>query len=176
LREPNAIDFWRGFALVTIFINHIPGNAFEQFTYSGYLQSDAAELFVFLAGWSLALATEAKANPDPPASVLFRTISRTLEVYRMQIVITLMALALIAASALYLSNPILLDWHNAGPFFADPGPKLDRSDATLLPAWLFLTFCRCTSPCWRWVRCSCCCHASLDGWHWPFLLLSTGML
>jgi hypothetical protein len=32
LRGPNAIDFWRGFALLTIFINHIPGNAFERFT------------------------------------------------------------------------------------------------------------------------------------------------
>jgi hypothetical protein len=24
-REPNAVDFWRGFALITIFIDHIPG-------------------------------------------------------------------------------------------------------------------------------------------------------
>ena len=24
-REANAIDFWRGIALITIFINHVPG-------------------------------------------------------------------------------------------------------------------------------------------------------
>ena len=50
MRDPNAIDFWRGFALVTIFINHIPGNTFERYTFSQYGISDAAELFVFLAG------------------------------------------------------------------------------------------------------------------------------
>jgi hypothetical protein len=33
MRAPNEIDFWRGFALVTIFINHIPGNYFERFTF-----------------------------------------------------------------------------------------------------------------------------------------------
>ena len=120
LREPNAIDFWRGFALITIFINHIPGNFFERLTYSGYILSDAAELFVFLAGWSLALATQAKAVPEPPGQVILRVAARTLEVYRIQIVITVLAIAIIAAAAIYLDNPLLLDWHNAGPFFADP--------------------------------------------------------
>ena len=120
MREPNAIDFWRGFALITIFINHVPGNAFERFTYSGYFLSDAAELFVFLAGWSLALATDAKTVPDSPGRVILRVASRTLEVYRAQIVITVIALAMIAAAAIALDNPILLEWHNAGPFFSDP--------------------------------------------------------
>jgi hypothetical protein len=120
LRDPNAIDFWRGFALITIFINHIPGNAFERFTYSGHILSDAAELFVFLAGWSLALATQVKPNPDPPRQVILRVASRTLEVYRVQIVITVLAVAIIAAAAVFLDNPLLLEWHNAGPFFSDP--------------------------------------------------------
>lgn len=120
MREPNAIDFWRGLALVTIFINHIPGNVFERFTYSHYSLSDAAELFVFLAGWSLALATDRRGAPDSPAQLVLRLASRTVEVYRAQIVVVLIALALIAGAALFLDNPLLLDWHNAGPFFADP--------------------------------------------------------
>ena len=24
-RQANAVDFWRGFALITIFIDHVPG-------------------------------------------------------------------------------------------------------------------------------------------------------
>lgn len=120
MREPNAVDFWRGIALVTIFVNHIPGNVYERLTHSGYFLSDAAELFVFLAGWSLALATESKAIPDTAAKVIFRIVSRSFEVYRIQIVILVMALAMIAAAALHLNNPLLLEWHNAGPFFADP--------------------------------------------------------
>jgi hypothetical protein len=53
MRAPNEIDFWRGFALVTIFINHIPGIYFERFTFRNVSLSDSAELFVFLAGCAL---------------------------------------------------------------------------------------------------------------------------
>jgi hypothetical protein len=120
MREPNAIDFWRGFALITIFINHVPGNVFERFTYSKYSLSDAAELFVFLAGWAIALATRGRAGLDPPGRVLLRLASRTLEVYRAQLVITAIALAMIAAAAIYFDNPLFLEWHNAAPAFADP--------------------------------------------------------
>ena len=54
MRAPNEIDFWRGFALVTIFINHVPGIYFERFTYRNVSLSDSAELFVFLAGCCIA--------------------------------------------------------------------------------------------------------------------------
>jgi hypothetical protein len=116
MRQANAIDFWRGFALITIFIDHIPGNFYERATYRNVSISDAAELFVFLAGWSLALATAS----DTPGRVVLRLLSRTVEVYRAQLVITAMALAMIAAAAVWTENPLLLEWHDAGPFFADP--------------------------------------------------------
>jgi hypothetical protein len=122
LREPNAIDFWRGFALLTIFVNHVPGNAFEPFTYSHFSISDAAELFVFLAGWAIALAVRGRGGLEPAGRVLLRLASRTIEVYRAQIVTTAIALAMIAATALTLKDPLVLEWHNAGPVFADPVP------------------------------------------------------
>ena len=122
LREPNAVDFWRGFALLTIFINHVPGNAFERFTYSHFSISDAAELFVFLAGWAIALAVRGRRGLEPPGRVVLRLASRTIEVYRAHIVITAIALAMLAGTALWLQNPLVLEWHNAGPVFADPVP------------------------------------------------------
>src|SRR3954451_8255372 len=122
LRQPNAIDFWRGFALLTIFINHVPGNAFEPFTYSHFSISDAAELFIFLAGWAIALAVRGRGGLESAGRVLLRLASRTIEVYRAQIVITAIALAMIAATALILKDPLVLEWHNAGPVFADPVP------------------------------------------------------
>ena len=54
-REANAVDFWRGIALITIFINHVPGIYYARFTHANYSLSDSADLFVFLAGWSLRL-------------------------------------------------------------------------------------------------------------------------
>ena len=121
MREPNAIDFWRGFALITIFINHIPGNTFERYTFSQYGISDAAELFVFLAGWSIGIATRARDGaPEPRWRSVVRMLARTVEVYRAQITVMLLALAIIAGAALILDNPLILEWHNAGNFFADP--------------------------------------------------------
>ncbi|GJE61589.1 OpgC family protein [Methylobacterium trifolii] len=121
MREPNAIDFWRGLALVTIFVNHVPGNTFERYTYSQYGISDAAELFVFLAGWSIGIATRGRDGvPEPRLKTVLRLFSRTIEVYRAQLTVMVLALAMIAGTALVLDNPLILEWHNAGTFFADP--------------------------------------------------------
>ena len=121
MREPNAIDFWRGLALVTIFINHIPGNTFERYTYSQYGISDAAELFVFLAGWSIGIATRGRdGKPEPRLKSVLRLLSRMIEVYRAQLTVMVLALSFIAGTALLLDNPLILEWHNAGLFFADP--------------------------------------------------------
>lgn len=120
MRERNAIDFWRGFALITIFINHVPENFYSGYTYSQFSISDAAELFVFLAGWSIAIATERAGGPEPAGRMVQRLLFRMVEVYRAQLVITAVALAMIAAAAIRLNNPLILEWHNAGAVFTDP--------------------------------------------------------
>lgn len=50
------VDFFRGIALVMIFVNHVPGNVYEAFTNRNFGFSDAAEGFVFLAGFASAYA------------------------------------------------------------------------------------------------------------------------
>src|SRR5258708_13651031 len=49
----DGIDFWRGFALLTIFMDHVPENVFQHVKQQNFGFSDAAELFVFLSGVSL---------------------------------------------------------------------------------------------------------------------------
>lgn len=50
------IDFFRGLALIMIFVNHIPGNPWSLATQRSWGFSDSAEVFVLLAGLSAALA------------------------------------------------------------------------------------------------------------------------
>src|SRR5271165_1209883 len=50
------IDFFRGLSLIFIFINHIPENAFSYLTSRTFALFDSAEVFMFLAGYSAALA------------------------------------------------------------------------------------------------------------------------
>lgn len=120
MRPNNAIDFWRGLALAMIFVNHIPGNVFAYATLRNFAIVDAAEVFVFLAGWSLFHATGGAGRPESWRRVWFRLISRAIQLYRAHLVTSVMALAMIAAIAMARSNPLYYDWINAGPAFSDP--------------------------------------------------------
>ncbi len=120
LRQVNAVDFWRGFALATIFINHIPQNFFERFTHKNVSLSDSAELFVFLAGWSLRQAVGSPEDPKPTRDLLFSLLGRAVTLYVAQLAMVMMAIAMLATAALALDNPLYLEWHNAAAVFYDP--------------------------------------------------------
>lgn len=119
-RHANAVDFWRGFALVSIFINHIPGIWFERLTHRNVSLSDSAELFVFLAGWSLGLLVGSRKEPMTALRLVLRLGGRALTIYAAQILIASLAIAILAATAYTLDNPLLLEWHNAAAVFQDP--------------------------------------------------------
>lgn len=121
MRAANEIDMWRGFALVSIFINHIPGFTFERLTHRNFGLSDSAELFVFLAGWSLRRLA-ATAAPLSLVRLVLRLGARGVQLYAAQILITVVAIGLIAAAAIALDNPLLLEWNNAAAVFQDPVP------------------------------------------------------
>lgn len=120
MRKPNEIDFWRGFALVMIFINHIPGIYFERFTFRNVSLSDSAELFVFLAGWAMRKLAEGNSRPLPVGQLILRLGGRAVQVYIAQTVITEIAIALLAAASIVFDAPFLLDWHNASAVFQNP--------------------------------------------------------
>ena len=119
-RPANTVDFWRGFALVTIFINHIPGIYFERFTYRSVSISDSAELFVFLAGWAVRHVVGRPEDPTAASRLLFRLGGRALTLYAAHMMIVMIAIAMLAVSARVLDNPLLLEWHNAAAVFSDP--------------------------------------------------------
>jgi hypothetical protein len=119
-RQANAIDFWRGFALVSIFLNHIPGLFYERLTHRNVSISDSAELFVFLAGWSLGLLVGSRKEPVTASRLVARLGARALTIYAAQILISSIALALLATTAYLFENPLILEWHNAAAVFQDP--------------------------------------------------------
>lgn len=119
MRTPNSVDFWRGFALVTIFVNHVPGIFIERYTFREYSLSDSAELFVFLAGVSLRYVINSLSG-EPLSALLYRLAGRALTIYFAQIVITAFAIAIIAGAAKALDQPYILQWHNAAAVFEDP--------------------------------------------------------
>ena len=114
-RQANAVDFWRGFALVSIFINHVPGIWYERLTHRNVSISDSAELFVFLAGWSLGLLVRARPELVSAGRLVARLGARALTIYAAQILICSLALAILAATAYLLDNPLILEWKVTSP-------------------------------------------------------------
>ncbi len=56
LQRDLRIDFFRGLALLFIFVDHVPGNFLAKVTLRNFGFADAAEVFVLLAGFSAVLA------------------------------------------------------------------------------------------------------------------------
>ena len=119
-RLPNAVDFWRGIALISIFINHIPGLYYDNFTHRAVSISDSAELFVFLAGWSLRYVLGGPERPTPISQIIFRLGGRAVTLYAAHMMIVMIAVATLAAMSELFENPLLLEWHNAAAVFYRP--------------------------------------------------------
>ncbi|MBF9233302.1 OpgC family protein [Microvirga alba] len=89
-----TIDFWRGFVLVFIFINHIPGNLIEHLSPRNFGFSDSAEAFVFIAGLSVAFVYYPKIPQGDVFGVVKRCLRRSFQLYRMHLLLTAAAIAL----------------------------------------------------------------------------------
>ncbi|WP_062012715.1 OpgC family protein [Aureimonas sp. AU4] len=95
-RRVLSIDFWRGLALLTIFVNHMPGNAFERFTHRNVGFSDATEVFVLLAGVAVAFVYLPLFRAGRGMAGAFRILQRAFQLYMAQIVLVILSAAVIA--------------------------------------------------------------------------------
>ncbi len=93
-RDPR-IDFLRGVALLTIFIDHVPGNFLGTLTLRNFGFSDAAELFVLLSGFSAMIAYGRVFEQAGPGSGLHRVFARCLRIYLFQCGLLLTTLAIV---------------------------------------------------------------------------------
>ena len=93
-RDPR-IDFLRGVALLTIFIDHVPGNFLGTLTLRNFGFSDAAEVFVLLAGFSAAIAYGRVFEQAGAGEGLRRVGARCLRIYLFQIGLLLTTLAIV---------------------------------------------------------------------------------
>lgn len=77
----HRIDFFRGLALIFIFWDHVPDNPLAQLTLRNFGFSDAAEVFVFLAGYAAVLAYGRVVERDGFVVACLRILRRTWVLY-----------------------------------------------------------------------------------------------
>jgi hypothetical protein len=116
----DGIDFWRGFVLVTIFVNHAPSNLAAFFTHHNFGFSDGAEAFVFLSGLSVALAYGSKFLDGRIAQAIRGMYRRALTLYGVQIAISLAGIVFLVVAAFVLDSDDLTDEPDRAEVIAHP--------------------------------------------------------
>ncbi|SLN25471.1 OpgC protein [Aquimixticola soesokkakensis] len=118
-RDPR-LDFFRGLALVMIFINHVPGNPLEVLTNRNFGFSDAAEGFVFMSGMAAGLAYPGAFATLPLWRAVAKCWGRAWTLYSVHLVITAICLAIMLAAALWFDAPKMWTINNVGPWMRAP--------------------------------------------------------
>ncbi|WP_208432984.1 OpgC family protein [Bartonella taylorii] len=115
-----CIDVFRSLALLTIFINHIPGTLYESFTHRNFGFSDAAEVFVLLSGISLGLSFHARLHQKPFTFIVRKLWQRAFQLYGAYLFTTFVTLSLFFAGFLLWRSEKLLSMNNVGLFLTQP--------------------------------------------------------
>jgi hypothetical protein len=110
------IDMLRGLALITIFIDHVPGNPLTFATMRNFGFADAAELFVILAGVSSMIAYGAAFERSGAGAGVRRVFARCLRLYVFQVGLLLATLAIVHQWRAHLG----LEAQNIDLFFERP--------------------------------------------------------
>ena len=103
-RDPR-VDFFRGLALIFIFIDHIPDNRWSYWTLKNFGFADASEVFVLLSGYSAALAYGLGSQHGPLRPSFQRAFRRAGVIYAWHIAIFAVSAVMLYAAAQLFNKP-----------------------------------------------------------------------
>ncbi|MEQ3626829.1 MAG: OpgC domain-containing protein [Celeribacter sp.] len=144
------LDFFRGLALIMIYLNHVPGTLFEDYTNRNFGFSDAAEGFVIMSGIAAGLAYgRLMSGVMPLWRAVLRVWHRAWTLYMVHVVTTMMAIGLSAYAADRFGVIEMVRINNLRILFEDPlgvlvgiptlGHQLGYFN--ILPMYAVLIFC-----------------------------------
>lgn len=107
-QRDTRLDVFRALALLTIFVNHVPGQYLEHLTHKNFGFSDSAEAFVLISGMSVGLAYGSRFAIGERLAVTLRILRRALTLYVAHIMMSVITFAIFAGGALWFSRPDLL--------------------------------------------------------------------
>lgn len=114
------LDACRGLALWFVFIDHIPGNAFDWLTIRNYGFSDTSEVFVFVSGYTCMVSYGGTLRSQGWPTVMAHSLRRSFEIY-----VAFLLLVIIYLTLAWLTGSYL-DETNTRLFFNNPGTALVR--------------------------------------------------
>lgn len=115
LLRDTRLDVYRALCLITIFINHVPGQYLEFLTTKNFGFSDSAEAFVLISGLSAGLAYGRKFTVGRRLAVSLKIWRRAFTLYVAHIMTSIITLAIFAGGALYFGRQDLVSEINIRP-------------------------------------------------------------
>ena len=120
------LDFFRGLALVFIFIDHVPGNSLAHATMRAFGLSDAAEVFVLIAGYAAFLAYSGSIEREGFRIGSLRIAKRIRDLFAAHLLLVALCGALLAVAARTFENPLYFEDVNLTPLAYDPAGAIWR--------------------------------------------------
>lgn len=103
------IDFFRGLALIFIFVDHMPDNTLAKFTLRNFGFADAAEVFVLLAGFSAVLAYQRTFEGQGFRAGVLRVFERVRDIYIWHLALIVICGAGLTFAAGYFGNDMYVN-------------------------------------------------------------------
>ena len=146
LERDARVDFFRGLALLFIFIDHIPDNVLMAITLQNFGFSDAADVFVGLAGYASFLAYTREFDGQGWTAGLVKVSRRIRELYMAHIAVLIFCVGVLAFVAHRSDNPVFDEVVDLSPFWEDPARAFRKamilvhqpSPLDILPLYIIL--------------------------------------
>lgn len=113
------IDLYRGLALIFIFWDHVPGNVLGDLTPRNFGLSDAAEIFVFLAGYSATLAYGRVLARDGHVGACMRVLRRVWTLYVAHIFLMVLLMGVVFVANAHVETRDFVQEMHLGRFVVD---------------------------------------------------------
>src|ERR1700681_2896706 len=110
------LDLFRGIANWAIFLDHIPHEVLNSITTRNYGFSDAADLFVFISGYTAAFVFGRVMIERGYLAAASRLVKRALQLYAAHIVVVVVYVGVIASVSRSLHDPNDLSVFNVAVF------------------------------------------------------------
>lgn len=120
----HRIDFFRGLALIFIFWDHIPGNPLANLTVRNIGLSDAAEIFVFLAGYAAVLAYGKIALRDGWLVACVRMLRRAWVLYIVHIFLLVLLMGIVFVANNHVQTRDMIEEMGLYYFLSNPQQAL----------------------------------------------------